>query len=62
MARLLADVERRTGLRSVGQVDLRFGDEPIACSPGDAIRAWRASEVDALLLGPYLVERAALAT
>lgn len=62
MARLLADVERRTGLRSVGQVDLRFGDEPIACSPGDAIRAWRASEVDALLLGPYLVERSALAT
>ncbi len=62
IVRLLADVRRRTGLVAVGQLDLRFGDEPIACSPGDAIRAWRASEVDALLLGPYLVERSALAT
>lgn len=62
MARLLAELERRTGQRALGQLDLRFGEEPIACSPGDAIRAWRASEVDALLLGPYLVDRSALAT
>jgi predicted NodU family carbamoyl transferase len=30
------------------------------CTPTDAVRAWRTSEVDALLLGPYLVERSAI--
>lgn len=62
VARVLAEMKRRTGRTALGQLDLRFEDEPIVCSPGDAIRAWRASEIDALLLGPYLVERSALAT
>ncbi|MFN7143395.1 MAG: carbamoyltransferase C-terminal domain-containing protein, partial [Myxococcota bacterium] len=62
VARLLGEMQRRTGLVAVGQLDLRLEDEPIACSPGDAIRTWRASDVDALLLGPYLVERSAVAS
>lgn len=62
VARLLGEMQRRTGLVAVGQLDLRLEDEPVACSPGDAIRTWRASDVDALLLGPYLVERSAVAS
>jgi carbamoyltransferase len=57
ISRLLHTITARTGQRAVAQLDLRFEAEPIVCSPGDAIRAWRASDLDALLLGPYLVER-----
>jgi carbamoyltransferase len=58
LAALLDDVRRRIGTPSLAHLGLHLGGEPLACSPGDAIRTWRASDVDALLLGPYLVERA----
>ncbi|MDP2309036.1 MAG: carbamoyltransferase C-terminal domain-containing protein [Pseudomonadota bacterium] len=62
MATLLREVRRLTGRHAVAQLDFALGDEPIVCSPGDAIRSWRASDIDALLLGPYLVERSSLDT
>jgi carbamoyltransferase len=62
LAVLLEEVRRLTGTVAVAQLDFALAGEPIVCSPGDAIRSWRASEVDALLLGPYLVERSALGT
>lgn len=62
MATLLREVRRLTGTIAVAQLDLALADEPIACSPGDAIRSWRVSDIDALLLGPYLVERSLLTT
>jgi carbamoyltransferase len=34
-------------------------DEPIVCSPTDALRTFLATDLDALALGPYLVVRAA---
>jgi carbamoyltransferase len=48
-----------TGLHTVGQTSFNLKGQPVVCSPGDAIRAWRESDADALLLGPYLVEREA---
>ncbi len=60
MAAVLDEVRRRTGALAVAQLDFAYGDEPVVCSPGDAIRAWRTSDVDALLVGPYLVERSTL--
>ena len=32
-------------------------EEPIVCSPFDAIRAWRAAKLDALMLDDVIVER-----
>jgi carbamoyltransferase len=54
----LAALLAATGHDTIGHLGLALGGEPLVCSPGDAIRAWRASEVDALVLGPYLVSRA----
>ncbi|MDP2316080.1 MAG: carbamoyltransferase C-terminal domain-containing protein [Pseudomonadota bacterium] len=62
MASLLDELRRRTGHVAVAQLDFAYANEPVVCSPGDAIRAWRDSDLDALLLGPYLVERSAVAT
>ena len=57
LLRVVEEVRRKTGQFALGQLELRFDAEPVAASPGDAIRAWRASEVDTLVLGPYVVER-----
>jgi carbamoyltransferase len=62
MATLLDELARLSGQRAVAQLDFAHAKEPIVASPGDAIRAWRSSGVDALLLGNYLVERSAVAT
>jgi len=33
-------------------------DEPIVCSPADALRTFLASQLDALAIGPFLVSHA----
>jgi len=52
LLRLLA----AAGSDVVAETSLNLAGEPMACSPGDAIRAFRATGCDALLLGDYLVE------
>ena len=47
----------KTGLPALVNTSFNRHEEPIVCSPNDAIRAWRESELDALILGPFLVER-----
>jgi carbamoyltransferase len=58
--RILSAFTQRTGVPALAHLELRLGGEPVVCTPTDAVRAWRTSEVDALLLGPYLVERSAI--
>ncbi len=54
--RLISEFERRTGVPLV--LNTSFNDsEPIVCSPGDALRTFCASHIDALYLGDYVVER-----
>lgn len=53
---LLSAYRARTGRHTIGQASLNLAGQPAACTPNDAIRVWRGSEADALLLGPYLVE------
>lgn len=55
---ILAEVQARTGLGVVGETSLHRAGTPMAFSPGDAIRTFRDSGLDALLIGPYLVTRA----
>ncbi len=46
-----------TGLPAIINTSFNMHEEPIVCSPHDAIRAWRESALDALAIGPYLVVR-----
>jgi len=53
--RILSLVHERTGVPSVVNTSLNVHGEPIVCSPQDAIRMVRARRVDALAIGPFLV-------
>lgn len=48
---------RRTGLPVIVNTSFNMHEEPIVCSPEDAVRAFKASELDFLALGPFLAER-----
>jgi predicted NodU family carbamoyl transferase len=56
-AALLAAVGTRTGHPVVLNTSFNGRDEPIVGSPADAIAAFRAMPLDALVIGPYVVER-----
>lgn len=47
----------RTGLSTIINTSFNMHEEPIVCTPRQAIVAWRQSGLDALVLGPYLVLR-----
>jgi len=53
---ILRHFKALTGLPAVINTSFNLHEEPIVCSPFDAIRAWRQGELDALAIGPYLVE------
>ena len=48
---------RLTGLPAVINTSFNMHEEPIVCSPEDAIRAFNAGAVDILAMGPYWVTR-----
>jgi len=56
---ILADYRRRTGIPSLINTSFNMHEEPIVCTPGDAVRAFLQGHLDALALGPFLVERSA---
>jgi carbamoyltransferase len=54
--RLISEFERLTGVPLV--LNTSFNDtEPIVCSPEDALRTFGATQIDALFLGDFVVER-----
>lgn len=55
---LLDRVGELTGVPVLINTSFNLHEEPIVCTPNDAVRAWRAAGLDALWLGPFLVERA----
>ena len=54
---ILVEFEKQTGLGSLVNTSFNLHEEPIVCSPHDAIRAWQGGKLDALAMGPFLVER-----
>ncbi|MBK7978295.1 MAG: hypothetical protein IPK07_35295 [Deltaproteobacteria bacterium] len=48
----------RTGIGTLLNTSFNLHEEPIVCSPADALRAFATSGVDHLALGPFLVTRA----
>lgn len=53
---LLGAVGERTGSPVLINTSFNIHEEPIVATPGDAVRTWRAAELDALWLGPFLVD------
>ena len=57
VARMLDQVERRTGLPVVINTSLNTAGRPMVDSPRDALECFGSAPVDVLALGPYLIRR-----
>jgi carbamoyltransferase len=53
---VLAAYHARTGIPSLVNTSFNMHEEPIVCTPDDAVRAYVRGHLDCLVLGPYLVE------
>jgi carbamoyltransferase len=56
---LIKAFERRTGCGVVVNTSFNVRGEPIVCTPGDAYRCFMRTNIDALVLGPFLLEKTA---
>ncbi|MFL5580235.1 MAG: carbamoyltransferase [Gemmatimonadaceae bacterium] len=56
---LLAAFEARTGCPVLVNTSFNVRGEPIVCTPGDAYRCFMATAMDVLVLGPFVLEKAA---
>ena len=54
---LLSAVGEATGVPVLVNTSFNMHEEPLVCSPSDAIRAWQQAELDALWLGEQLLIR-----
>ena len=59
VARLLDEVEQRTGVPVVVNTSLNTAGRPMVDDPRDALECFGSSPIDVLAIGPYLVRRAA---
>lgn len=55
---ILSAYRARTGVGTLLNTSFNLHEEPIVCTPADALRAFATSGVDHLALGPFLVARA----
>jgi carbamoyltransferase len=54
--RILQEYEKTTGLPLMINTSFNMHEEPIVCTPMDALRAFQQGHLDYLALGPFLVE------
>lgn len=55
--RLIDQHRAATGLPAIVNTSFNGEDEPIVCTPKDAVRAFLRGGADVLCLGPFLAER-----
>ncbi|MBL8723292.1 MAG: carbamoyltransferase [Planctomycetes bacterium] len=53
---ILTEYEKLSGIPTLINTSFNMHEEPIVCSPRDAIRAFLAGRIDGLAIGPYFVE------
>lgn len=53
---ILTEYEKLSGIPTLINTSFNMHEEPIVCSPLDAIRAFLAGRIDGLAIGPYFVE------
>jgi carbamoyltransferase len=56
---LIKAFERRTGCGAVVNTSFNVRGEPIVCTPADAYRCFMRTHIDNLVLGPFLLDKAA---
>lgn len=54
---ILAEYEKLSGIPSLINTSFNMHEEPIVCSPKDAIRAFLDGRLDGLAIGPFYVEQ-----
>ncbi|MBN3269543.1 carbamoyltransferase [Bordetella bronchiseptica] len=54
---LLAAFERRTGIPVLVNTSFNTRGEPVVCTPRDALESFWTTPLDALVIGPFLVEK-----
>ncbi len=54
--RILSEYKKLTGIPSVINTSFNMHEEPIVCSPNDAIRAFQLGKLDYLAMGPFLIQ------
>lgn len=54
---LIKSVQSRTGIPALLNTSFNLEDEPIVCSPRDALRTFFLSDLDALVLGGFVIEK-----
>ena len=59
--KILTAYRALTGIPTVINTSFNMHEEPIVCTPDDAVRAFNEGALDVLVLGPYLAERPGLA-
>ena len=55
--RLLREYERLTGLPYILNTSFNLHEQPIVCTPAEALQAFCQAGLDMMSMGPYLVER-----
>ncbi len=58
--KILTEYEKLTGFPAVVNTSFNIHEEPIVCTPADALRAFSTARLDYLALGNYLVSRRVL--
>jgi carbamoyltransferase len=58
--KILDEYRKITGLSSIINTSFNMHEEPIVCSPQDAVRAFKESNLDYLAIGNYLVKNLAV--
>ena len=56
---LIAEFERQTGCAVLVNTSFNVRGEPIVCTPADAYQCFMRTHIDYLVLGPYLLDKAA---
>ena len=56
MHRVLQEYHKLTGLPSLINTSFNMHEEPIVCTPYDAIRAYKLGRLDYLAIGPWIAK------
>lgn len=54
--RIIKEFKELTGLPSIVNTSFNIHEEPIVCTPDDAVRAFKEGHLDVLALGPFLAK------
>jgi carbamoyltransferase len=54
--RIISEFKKLTGLGTIINTSFNIHEEPIVCTPGDAIRAFKVGHLDYLAIGSFLVK------